>query len=190
MLSFSRLEDKRLVKFERQLSERDRRLAGLTEQLSLKSTLLGQAEANGRSASEAAKRAGQELVMQTSLVKQTQARLRDTQTRLTNTQAELDKILLSRNQQNRQYENELANVRAELEAKKSELEAVHLQRLAHVEYGWTSLRRRARADSLCTVTTASLVDSNEDPQATETDSDVASIWSKSDIEAMENRNEG
>jgi hypothetical protein len=48
----------------------------------------------------------------------------------------LDESLLSRDQQIGQYEKELANVRAKLEAKESELEAVRL-RLASAEKGLT-----------------------------------------------------
>jgi hypothetical protein len=135
--------------------ERDRRLAELTEQLALKSTLLEQAEANGRSTSEAAKRAGQELLVQTSLVKQrdlelittqarlgdTQTRLVDTQTRLRNNQADFDKVLLSRNQQIGQYEDELAKVRAEMEAQKLELETAHLMWFANMAHGWARGRQ-------------------------------------------------
>jgi hypothetical protein len=136
-------DENRVVELERQLSatlaaktERDERLAQLIEELALKSALLEQAEAN---AAEATKRAGLEpreladrLLAQTSLVE-----------RLVNMQAKLDESVLSRDQaqsalqkaisraavadersqraceQNRQYETELAEVRAELKAGKS-----------------------------------------------------------------------
>jgi hypothetical protein len=91
------------LELERQLSvslavqaERGHRIAQLTDELSLKSTLLEQAEAN---ATEAAKRAGLEvrehadrLLMQTSLVQQRDAELVDMQ-------AILDELLQSRDQQ-------------------------------------------------------------------------------------------
>ena len=113
-------------------TERDRRIAQLTEELALKSTLLEQAEAN---AVEAARRAGSELreyvdgqrLKWTSLVKQKDVELVDMQSKL-------DELLLSRDQ----YEEELGNVRAKLEAKESELGAVCL-RLADAEKGRTSL---------------------------------------------------
>jgi chromosome segregation ATPase len=126
------LERERLVGLERQLSatlaaqaERDRRLAQLSDQLALKSTLLEQAEAN---AAEATKRAGlleethvhtlrdhtdvqerhaaldaelrehaDRLVAQTSLVEQKDAEL-------LNMQAQLDELLLSREQHVRALE--------------------------------------------------------------------------------------
>jgi hypothetical protein len=88
------------LELERQLSgslatqtERDQRIAQLTDELALKSALLEQSEIN---AAEAAKRAGLELrehadrlLTQTSLVKQRDAELVDMQTRL-------DELLLSR----------------------------------------------------------------------------------------------
>jgi chromosome segregation ATPase len=117
-------------------TERDRRIAQLTEELALKSTLLEQAEAN---AVEAARRAGSELheyvddqrIKWTSLVKQRDVELVDMQ-------AVLDEVLLSRDQHIGQYEKELGNVRAKLEANESELGAVCL-RLADAEKGRTSL---------------------------------------------------
>ena len=119
------------LELERQLSvslvaqtEQDQRIARLTDELA-------QAEAN---AAEAAKRAGLELrehadrlLMQTSLVEKRDAELVDAQAKL-----------VSRDRQVGQYEKELANVRAKLEAKKSELEAVRL-RFPDTEKGWTSL---------------------------------------------------
>jgi uncharacterized coiled-coil DUF342 family protein len=94
------------LELERQLSvslavqaERGHRIAQLTDELALKSTLLEQAEAN---AAEAAKRAGpaglepcehaDRLLMQTSLVEQRDAELVDMQ-------AALDELLQSRDQQ-------------------------------------------------------------------------------------------
>jgi chromosome segregation ATPase len=65
--------------------------------------------------------------MQTSLVEKRDAELVDTQAKL-----------VSCDRQAGQYEKELANMRAKLEAKESELEAVRL-RLPDAEKGWTSL---------------------------------------------------
>jgi chromosome segregation ATPase len=127
-----RLERERLTELERQLSatlaaqaERDRRLAQLTDELSLKSTLLEQSEAN---AAEATKRSGlleethvhmlrdhtdvqerhddldtklrehtDRLLVQTSLVEQKDAEL-------VNMQAQLDELLHSRDQHVRALE--------------------------------------------------------------------------------------
>ncbi len=128
----TRLERERLVELERQLSatlaaqaERDRRLTQLSDELALKSTLLEQAEANS---AEAMKRAGlleethvhvlrdhtdvqerhaaldaelreqaDRLLAQTSLVDQKDAEL-------VNLQAQLDELLLSRDQHVRALE--------------------------------------------------------------------------------------
>ena len=129
------------LELERQLSvslaaqtERDHRIAQLTDELALKSALLEQAEAN---AVEAARRVGPELrehadderFMRTSLQRDVD---------IVEMQAKLDELILSRNQQIGQYEEELANVRSKLEAKESELEAVRL-RLADADRGWTLL---------------------------------------------------
>ncbi len=95
-------------------TERDQSNARLSDELTLKSALLEQAEAN---AAEAAKRAGlhaDRLLMQTSLVEQRDAEL-------VNMQAKLDALVVSHDQQAEQSEKELANVRAKLEANVSEL---------------------------------------------------------------------
>jgi hypothetical protein len=77
-------------------TERDQRIARLTEELALKRVLLECAEAN---AAEAAKRAGlhaDRLLMQTSLVEQRDAELVDMQAKLRNTEAKLDELAVSR----------------------------------------------------------------------------------------------
>ena len=180
------------LELERQLSvslaaqaERDQRIARLT-------ALLEQAEAN---AAEAAKRAGRELrertdrlLMQTSLVEQRDAELVDMQARL-------DKLLLSRDQQIGQSENELTNVRDKLEANESELEAVRL-RLMDAEKGWT--KSKAEADTLRAQTATSSVNRDED-QVTRRllermraiEAEISSKrWNEKSIEDMECRNEG
>ncbi|KAI0267197.1 hypothetical protein BGY98DRAFT_1102239 [Russula aff. rugulosa BPL654] len=91
-------------------NERNHRIAQLTEELALKSDLLEQAEANVATL----------LLMETSLVGQRDAELVDMQARL-------DELVVSRDQQVGQYEKKLTNVRAKLEAKESELEAVRLR---------------------------------------------------------------
>jgi hypothetical protein len=91
-----------MLKLERQLSvslaaqnEREQRITRLTDELTLKSALLEETEAN---AAEAAKRAGLELrehadrlLMQTSLVEQTDAELVDMQARLDELQQSRDR---------------------------------------------------------------------------------------------------
>jgi hypothetical protein len=103
-------------------TERDQLIARQTDELALKSALLDQAEA---SAMETARRAGSELReyvddhdwCETSLVKQRDAELVDMQVKLRNTEAKLDELVVSRDQQVGEYEKELVNVRAKLEAK-------------------------------------------------------------------------
>ncbi len=141
----------RLVELERKLSamlaaqtERDRRVAQLTEELVQKVALLEQAEAN---AAEAKKRAGLEQC---------------------ETQAKLDELLLSRDyvlqkashvtEANERSQQALAEMGAELEARKSELAAVHL-RLTDVENGWA--KSKVEADTLRAQIAAGLVNTDE-----------------------------
>ena len=120
--------------------KRDQRIAQLTDELTLKSSLLEQAEAN---VAETAKRAGLELrehldqpLTETSMAKQSDQ---------VDMKAKLEEFPLSRDQQIGQYGKKLANVRAKLEAKESELEAIRL-RLTDAEKGWT--KSKAEADTL------------------------------------------
>ncbi len=123
-----RITHERLVELEHKLSamlaaqtERDLRVAQLTDKLAQNSALLKQSEAN---AAEAKKRAGLEQPEM---------------------QAKLDELLLSRDhalqrascatEANEQSQRELAEVRAELGARESELTVVHL-RLTDIESGW------------------------------------------------------
>jgi hypothetical protein len=169
-------------------AERDQRIVQLTDELSLKSALLEQAEANP---TEAAKRAGLELreqsdrlLMQSSRVKQRDVELRDMQAKP-----------LSRDQQIEQYEKELANVRVKLEARESELEAVRL-RLADAEKGW--IKSKAEADTLRAQIAAGFVNRDEDQvirrlmeRVRDIEAQMASMrWNDKNIEAMECRNEG
>ena len=193
------LEYERIMQLERQLSEsltaqteRDQRISQLTDELALKSVLLGQAEA---SAAEAVKRAGlklrdhaDRLLMQTSLVEKRGAELVDMQ-------AKLDELVVSRDQQVGQYEKELTNVLAKLEAKDSELEAVRL-RLTDAEKDLT--RSKAEADTLRAQIATGSVNRNEDQfnlrlmermRALEVEV-AAKKWNEKSIEEMECRNEG
>ena len=124
------LEYEGIMRLERQLSasltaqnERDQQITQLTAKLAVKSALLEQSEANAVKAAETADRTGLELrehadqlLMQTSLVKQRDVELRYMQ-------AKLDQ----QSQQIGKHEKELANMRAKFEAKESDLEAVRLR---------------------------------------------------------------
>jgi len=137
----ARLEDKRLVELERQLSEtlvgqteRDRRIGQLIDELALKSALLAQA-------SEEKERARLEQL---------------------ELQAKLDGLMLSRDEVFRTPEQaqsalatELAKVRAVLEGTKSELAAVR-SRLTDAEDGLA--KKKAEEDTLRTQTAANNTD--------------------------------
>jgi len=172
------------LELERQLSislaaqtERDQRIAQLTDELALKSTLLEQAEAN---ATEAAKRAGLEL--------------REHADRLTHMQARLDELFLSRDQQIGQHEKELGNMRAKLKANESELEAVRL-RLTDAEKGWTM--SKVEADTIRAQTATGPVNRDEDQVTRRLMERVRAIeaemasrrWNEKSIQEMECRNE-
>ena len=157
----ARLEHERFMELKRQLlvslaaqTERDQRIAQLTDELALKNSLLEQAEAN---ATETAKRAVLELgehldqpLMQVSMAKQSDQ---------VDVQAKLEELPVSRNQQIGQYGKKLANMRAKLEAKEAELEAIRL-RLTDAEKGWT--KSKAEADALRAQIAAGLVSTDED----------------------------
>jgi len=205
-------------------AERDQQITQLTAKLAVKSALLEQAEANAAEAAKAAKDAGLELrersdqlLMQTSQVKQgdielkymqarlsdtqarfsdTQARLSDTQARLSDTQAKLDELLLSRDQQTGQYEKELANMRAKLGSKESELESIRL-RLTDAEKD--SIKSKAEADTLRAQTAATGSGNRDEDQVTRRlmermraieDEMTSKRWNEKRIEDMECRNEG
>jgi hypothetical protein len=187
------------LELERQLSlfltaqtERDLRIARLTDELALKSALLEQVKANAAERARLELREHEDrLLVQTSLVKQRDAELVGMQSKLRNTEAKLDELLPSCHQQIGRYGAELANVRAELEAKKSELEAVRL-RLTDAEDGWA--KSKAKADTSHTVTAASLVDLNEDRDMYDLKEDMQVMeaeltslrWNEKSIEVMDN----
>ena len=188
------------LELERQLSislaahtEPDHHIAQLTNGFALKSSLFEQAEVNPV---EAGRCVGQELredgddgrLMRTSLVKQTDEELVDVQ-------AKLDELVLSHDQKIRKYEKELANARAKLEAKESELEAIRL-RLADAEKGWA--KSTAEADTLRAQAATGSVNGDEDQVARRLmervraiEAEMASrLWNEKSIEEMECRNEG
>jgi hypothetical protein len=86
-------------------------------------------------------------------------------------------------------------VRAKLEAKESELEAVRL-RLADAEMGWT--KSKAKAGTILAQTATGSVNRDEDPVTCRLmecmralEAEVASKrWNQKSIEEMECRNEG
>jgi len=190
----ARLEHGRLIELERQLSEtlvakteRDQRIAQLTDELALKSE---QAEAN---AAEAKKRARLELH---------------------ELQAKLDESLLSRDhaleqaqsalqkasraaEANEQSQRENAELHAKLEARESELAAFRL-RLADTENNSSSAKSKAEPDTYRTQNTTGLVNTDEDRvvhrllermQAMEIE--IASLrFNEKSFELMECRNEG
>jgi chromosome segregation ATPase len=200
----TRLERERLVKLERELLaaqiERDQHVAQLTNELALKSTLLEQAEAN---AAEATKRAGLEHAQ----VEQKDAELVKVQAKLDEAQSALQKATPyaadadERGQcacgQIGKYETELTEVRAKLEARESELEAVRL-RLMDAEIGWA--RSKTEADTMRAMTTAGLVNTDEDQIASRLiermramEAEVASLslrLGEKSLDMIQSRNEG
>jgi len=184
------------LELERQLSEslaeRDQRIARLTDELALKSALLEQAEAN---AVEAARRADDLRLMWTSLVKQRDVELADI---LRDMRGKLDELVVSRDRQVGQYEEELANVRAKLEAKEAkfeaketELESVRL-RLTDAEKGLT--KSKAEADILRAQTATGSVNRDEDVirrlMERMRDEMTSKRWNEKSADEMECRNEG
>ena len=181
-------------------TERDHRIAQLTDELALKSALLEQAEANAVGAARHAEPEPREhtddrRLMRTSLVEPRNVELVDMQARLGDIQAKLDELLLSRDQLIGQHEKEVANVRAKFEANESELEAVRL-RLADAEKGWTN--NKAEADILHTQTATGSVNRDEDQVDRRVMERVRAIeaemasgrWNEKSKEEMECRNEG
>jgi chromosome segregation ATPase len=201
-------------------TERDQRLAQLNDELALKSALLEQAKAD---AAEATKRAGLELrkhadrlLAQTSRVEQKDAELVNVQTKL---DAQLDELLLFRDQHVRalqkvtsraagadersqraceqigQVEDKLAEVRAEMEVMKSELEVVRL-RFTDAENCWA--KSKTEPNALHAPSTAGLVSPDRDQticglveRIRAMEDEVASLqWNEKSLEEVVSRNEG
>jgi len=110
-------------------------------------------------------------------------------------QAKLDELQLSRDQQIGQHEKELANMRAKLGSKESELEAIRL-RLTDAEKDL--IKSKAEADTLRTQTAATGSWNRDEDHATRRlmerlraiEDEVASKrWNEKRIEDMECRNE-
>jgi hypothetical protein len=193
----ARLEDGRPIEF-----ERDRHVAQLTDQLAQKSALLEQAEAN---AADAKKHAELELhELQAKLKGLTLSRDEHLRT-LEQAQSALQKATFPvadaddsprlHLQPACEHGTEFAELRAELEGKKLELETIRL-RLTDAEDGWA--KSKAEADTLRAQTAAGLINVDVDRvmhrlmermRAMETE--VSSLRGNvKSIEEMECRNEG
>jgi hypothetical protein len=194
------LELERLVELQQQLfatfvgqAERDRRIAQLAHQLGQKSTLLEQAEAN---LLEATKRAGLE---QRELQAKLDELLRSRDQALEQAQSALQNATLRAAEANERSQRELAEVHAKLEARESELVAVHL-RLAYAEDGLA--KSKAEADTprhgAGTQAAAGLVDMDVDQvmwrlmeRMRVMEAELSSLrGNEKSIEAMGCRNEG
>jgi hypothetical protein len=194
----ARLEHERIADLERQLlamcaaqTERDRRIAQLTDQLGQKSALLEQAEANAAEAAEAKKRAGLEhrklqVKLDELLLSYDQAEANAAEAKkpagleLRELQAKLDESLLSRDHALEQAQSALqkascaaeaiqANEQSqrELTEMRTELEASKSEsaafrlRLADTENNCAN--NKADADTYRTQTATGLVNTDEDP---------------------------
>ena len=188
----SRSDDDRLIELERQLSEvkaeRDQHIAQLTDDLALKGAVLEQVEAKVEAnAAKVEKRVGLEL---------------------RKLQAKLDELLLSRDhafeqaqnalqkascaaEANEQSQRELTEMRAELEATKSEFAAFRLD----TESGCSKCK--ADAETNCTPIATGLVNTDEDrvmhrlmERMRAMEGEMASLrGNKKSFEMMECRNE-
>jgi len=215
----ARLEDGRLIELERQLSETlvaktklGRRTAQLTDELALKSTLLEQAAEEKRRARlelrELQAKLDESLLSRDHALEQAEANAAEEKKRagleLRELQAKLDELLLAQSalqkascaaEANEQSQRELTEMRAELEASKSDSAALRL-RLADTENGCAN--SKADADTHRTQTATGLVNTDEDRvvhrllermQVMETE--IASLrWNEKSFEMMECRNEG
>jgi len=169
-------------------TERDRRIAQLTDELARNSALLKQAEAN---VMEVKKRAGlEQRGLQTKLDKLVLScdhALEQAQSALQATSRTTEA--------NERSQRELAEVRAELEASKSELAAVHL-RPKDAESGWA--KNKAEADTSGAKTAANVVNTDEDrvtrrlmERVRAIEAKIASprLWNEKSFEMMECTNE-
>jgi chromosome segregation ATPase len=169
-------------------TELDRRIAQLTDELALKSAQLEQTEANaaeekkraGLELRELQTKLDESLLSRDQALEQAEANAAEAKKRagleLSKLQAKVDELLLSRDQAleqaqsvlqkvpctaeaNEQSQRELTEMRAELEASKSESAALRL-RLADMENGCNE--SKAEADTYRTQTATGLVNTDED----------------------------
>jgi chromosome segregation ATPase len=208
---------KEIARLERQLSEtlvvkteRDRRIAQLIDELTLKSALLERAQANAARLEERARlelrelqaKLDESLLSRDVALQQAEAiaaeekkraglELRELQAKLN----VLDDSLLSRDRANEQNQRELAEMRAELEASKSESAAL---RLRLTDMGNGGSESKAKVDTYHTQTATGLANADEDRvvhrlmermQAMEAKM-ASSGWNEKSFEMMECRNEG
>ena len=202
----ARSERGRLIELERQPSEanteRDRRIAQLTDELAMKSALLEQAEAK--------------LALKNALLEQAEAIVAEEKKRagleLRELQAKLDESLLSRDhaleqaqsalqkasctaEANQQSQRELIEMRTELEASKSKSAAFRL-RVADTENGCST--SKADADTHRNQTATGLVNTDEDrvvrrlmERMQVMEAEMASLrLNEKSFDMMECRNEG
>ena len=170
-------------------TERDQRIAQLSDELEqVKADVAERARLELREYED-------QLLAQTSLVKQRDIELVDMRASLRDMQAKLDGLLLFRDQQVGRYEKDLTNVRAKLEANESELEAVRL-RLTDAEKSLTW--SKAEAEALRAQTATCSLNRDEDQVTCRLMERVRAIegvitskrWNEKSIEEMECRNEG
>ena len=170
-------------------TERDQRIAQLSDELEqVKGNVAERARLELREYED-------QLLAQTSLVKQRDIELVDMRASLRDMQAKLDGLLLFRDQQVGRYEKDLTNVRAKLEANESELEAVRL-RLTDAEKSLTW--SKAEAEALRAQTATCSLNRDEDQVTCRLMGRVRAIegvitskrWNEKSIEEMECRNEG
>jgi len=170
------LEHARIAGLERQLSEtlaaqteRDRRIAQLTDQLAKNSALLEQAEADAVEANKHAGLEQRELLANLGKLLLSRDEALEQAQQAQQAQSALQKATSRAPEANERSRRELAEVHAKLEARESELAAVRLRlRVADqdAEHGW--VKSKAKADRWKIGTVASLTDLNEDRSLYET----------------------
>ena len=194
------LECGRLIELERQLfatlvgqTERDRRIAQLTDELGKIRALLEQAEAN---VAEATKRAAlEQRELQAKLDESLLSREQAVQA-LEQAQSALQKATILAAEANERSLRELAGVHAKLEARESELAAVRL-RLTDAE-GWAKSKTGAGTSRAGTQAVAGAIDMDVDrvmwrlmERVRVVEAEIASLRGNGkSMEAMECRNEG
>jgi chromosome segregation ATPase len=195
------LECGRLIELERQLfatlvgqTERDRRIAQLTDELGKIRALLEQAETN---VAEATKHAAlEQRELQAKLDESLLSRDQVVQ-ELERAQSALQKATFLAAEVNERSLRELAEVHAELEARESELAAVRL-RLAEAENGWSKSKGEASTWRSGTQAVAGVIDMDVDrvmwrlmERVRVVEAKIASLpGDGKNMEAMECRNEG
>ena len=189
----ARLEHERIADLERRLSERDRHILQLTEQLTKKTVLLEQAEAN---TAEVEMRAGTKLHELQARIDELMLSRNDHLRTLEQAQSALQKATSRAAEADERSHRELAEVHAKLEARESELAAVRL-RLTDAEDGL--VKSKAEPDRLRagTQAAAGLVNMDADrvmsmlmERVRSVEAEMASLrGNEKSIQEMECRNE-